>query len=62
MAGYSKRDWMCLRKRRYVRVEDAAQEAARLNASPRHVGVFNHYRCPYCQTWHVGREAGKRYA
>lgn len=62
MAGYSHKDWMCLRKRRYERVEDARTEAQRMNESPRYVGLFQVYRCPYCHNWHVGRPKEKRYA
>jgi len=62
MAGYTERDWSCLRKRRYEKVEDAAIEADRLNESPKHFGHFHVYFCKWCGNWHVGREKGKRYA
>lgn len=61
MAGYTKEDWMCRRKRRYERVEDAEAERVRLNANPRNFGVRQLYRCPFCGTWHIGRVKGKRY-
>ena len=62
MAGYSERDWMCLRKWRYDHKVDAKTEAQRMNNSPRHVGEFRAYKCPFGDHYHVGRIPGRRYA
>lgn len=62
MAGYTKRDWMCLRKRRYDTIEECQSVVDRINAKRLQIGVAAAYRCPFCQKWHVGREKGKRYS
>jgi len=61
MAGYTQRDWMCLRKFRYDTIEQCQAEVDRLNRKPLQIGRAGAYRCPYCQKWHVGREKGRRY-
>ena len=65
MAGYDERDWVCLRKRRYAELTDAATEAQRMNESEKYVGEYHVYWCPYGVVdghWHVGRLPGRRYA
>jgi|HubBroStandDraft_1064217.scaffolds.fasta_scaffold27740_5 hypothetical protein len=62
MAGYSREDWACRRKRRYDTVEDAHKVAESMNRDPKHIGVAGTYRCEYCGQWHVGRDRKTRYS
>ena len=62
MAGYTKQDWMCRRKRVYPTIEQCQQAVDLINAKPLQVGLVHAYRCPYCNHWHIGREKGKRYS
>jgi hypothetical protein len=57
-AGYSERDWVCLRKRRYETVEAAAR-AAEISSrffSKLKLTTVDWYRCPFCRNWHLARK------